>query len=107
MNHTVEYKGYAAYIQYSEEDSCYTGLVTGMSKHQIGFHGETIEKIHATFIEMIDFYLETCINDDVEPEIPNTILIPILKETYIKAFEKAESKGITVPKLIAEVLQTI
>ena len=107
MNHTVQYKGYTASIEYSNEDACYVGDVMGMNRHIIGFHGETIEKTHSVFIEMIDFYLESCMEDGVEPEIPTAILIPLPTNIYLEASEKAEHRGLTVPKLIAEALTAI
>ena len=107
MNHTVQYKGYTASIEYSDEDACYIGDVIGMKDNMIVFDGNTIEEAHLRFVETIDFYLGICKDEGREPEIPTAILIPLPTDVFNAAFEKAEHKGLTVPKFIAEVLQTV
>ncbi|MDR1841713.1 MAG: hypothetical protein LBQ86_07300 [Holophagales bacterium] len=107
MNHTVQYKGYTASIEYSDEDACYVGHVMGMDRHRIAFHGNTIEETHSAFIEMIDFYLDTCAEEGTEPERPSAIVVLLPTSLYLEASEKAEHKGLTVPKLIAEALTVI
>jgi len=107
MNHTVQYKGYTASIEYSDEDACYVGHVMGMNRHRIAFHGNTIEETHSVFIEKIDFYLDTCAEDGTEPECPSAIMVLLPTNIYLEASVKAEHKGLTVPKLIAEALHTV
>jgi len=106
MNHTVQYKGYTASIEYSDEDACYVGDVIGMKDNMIVFDGNTIEDVHLRFKESIDFYLDVCKDEGREPELPTAILIPLPTEIFNAAFEKAENKGWTVPKFVAEAVQT-
>ena len=90
MNHTVQYKGYTASIEYSEEDACYVGDVIGMKYDIIAFDGNTIEEAHSRFLETIDLYLRVCKDKGKEPEIPTAILIPLPTDIFNEAFEKAE-----------------
>ena len=107
MNHTVQYKGYTASIEHSDEDACYVGRVMGMNRHRMAFHGDTIEETHSVFIETIDFYLDTCAEEGTEPERPSAIIVLLPTNLYLEVSEKAERKGLTVPKLIAEAVQTV
>lgn len=50
---TMTYRGYAARIEYSDEDQC-------LVAHIVGFHGESVAELRAAFEEAVDDYLETC-----------------------------------------------
>jgi len=104
---TAQYKNYTASIEYSAEDECYVGEVIGMNHHTIVFGGDTIEKVHSAFQEMIDYYLDDCKNTATEPEVPTVISVLFPTDLYIEASEKAERKGLTVRKLITEALIAI
>ena len=57
----MTYKGYAARIEYSDEDQLLIGHVAGI-RDVIGFHGESISELRQAFEEAfhkyVDFYLE-------------------------------------------------
>lgn len=55
----MTYKGYAARIEYSDEDQVLVGHVAGI-RDVIGFHGESVAELRAAFEEAVDDYLETC-----------------------------------------------
>ena len=42
----MTYRGYAARIEYSDEDGCLVGLVAGIND-VIGFHGESVEQMRS------------------------------------------------------------
>jgi predicted HicB family RNase H-like nuclease len=106
MNHTTQYKGFTATIEYSEEDNCYIGEVIGIN-HPIAFHGTTIEETHSHFKEMIDAYPEICAKIGIEPEEPTTVMVPLPADLYIKASQKAEREGLTVRSLIDQALHVV
>jgi predicted HicB family RNase H-like nuclease len=56
---TMTHKGYAARVDYCEEDGCFVGHVAGI-RDVIGFHGESVAELRAAFEEAVDDYLETC-----------------------------------------------
>ncbi|MFJ3484936.1 type II toxin-antitoxin system HicB family antitoxin [Pseudomonas sp. NPDC090202] len=56
----MNYKGYAARIEYSDEDAVFVGHVAGI-RDVIGFHGESVKELRAAFEEAVDDYLDTCL----------------------------------------------
>lgn len=53
------YKGYAARIEYSDEDACFIGHIAGI-KDVIGFHADSVNELKRAFHEIVDDYLVTC-----------------------------------------------
>lgn len=47
---TMNYKGYAARIEYSEEDDCFVGHIAGIND-VVGFPANTVAKLHKAFKE--------------------------------------------------------
>ena len=41
---TMTYKGFAARVEYSEEDGCFVGHIVGI-RDVIGFHGESVAEL--------------------------------------------------------------
>jgi predicted HicB family RNase H-like nuclease len=66
---TMIYKGYAARIEYSDEDGCFIGHIAGI-KDIVGFHGESVAELRAAFEEAVDDYLETCARVGRQPQKP-------------------------------------
>lgn len=54
---TMTHKGYAASIEYSEEDGCLIGRITGI-RDIVSFHGDSVDEIRRAFEESVDFYLD-------------------------------------------------
>lgn len=52
-------KGYAARLEYSEEDSLFVGHIAGI-RDVVGFHGSSVAELRAAFVEAVDDYLDTC-----------------------------------------------
>ena len=48
----MTYKGYAARIEYSDEDGCFVGHIAGISDI-VGFHGDSVEEVRAAFHEAV------------------------------------------------------
>ena len=61
------YRGYAARIDYSDEDQLLIGHVAGI-RDVIGFHGESISELRRAFEEAVDDYIETCEKLGREPQ---------------------------------------
>ena len=40
----MSYKGYAARIEYSDEDGCFIGHIAGI-RDIVGFHGESVSEL--------------------------------------------------------------
>jgi predicted HicB family RNase H-like nuclease len=55
----MNYKGYAARIEYSEEDGLFVGHIAGI-RDVVGFHGESVQELQSAFEEAVTDYLDTC-----------------------------------------------
>lgn len=55
----MNYKGYAARIEYSDEDGLLIGHVAGI-RDVIGFHAESVSELREAFEEAVDDYLAAC-----------------------------------------------
>ncbi|WP_315808842.1 type II toxin-antitoxin system HicB family antitoxin [Pseudomonas sp. C9-3] len=65
----MKYQGYAARIEYSDDDGLFIGHVAGI-RDVIGFHGESVSELRVAFEEAIDDYLATCEKLSREPQRP-------------------------------------
>ncbi|MBE6006088.1 MAG: type II toxin-antitoxin system HicB family antitoxin [Lachnospiraceae bacterium] len=63
----MEYRGYHAWIRYSDEDRMFVGEVFGIND-RLGFHGTSVEELEKTFHQAVDNYLEMCKEFGKEPE---------------------------------------
>ena len=66
---TMLYRGYAARIEYSNDDGCFIGHVEGIDD-VIGFHGESVAELRAAFEEAVDDYIQTCEKLNRSPQKP-------------------------------------
>ena len=55
----MTYKGYAAQIEYSDEDVCFIGHNAGIAD-VIGFHADNVQDLRAAFGVAVDDYLTLC-----------------------------------------------
>ena len=91
---TMTYKGYAARIEYSDEDSCFIGHVAGIND-VVGFHGESVTELRAAFEEAVDDYLETCEKLNRSPQRPYSgrIMLRIPPQVHAAMATAAEVSG--------------
>jgi predicted HicB family RNase H-like nuclease len=101
---TMQYKGYTASAEYDLDENCYVGEVIGI-QHFILFRGASHEGIYEKFKEMIEFYLEDCAKDGIEPCKPPSITITFPPELYAQAYQKAEHSGIPIQAFMENAVQ--
>jgi len=65
----MTYKGYAARIEYSDEDGLFIGHIAGI-RDIVGFHGESVAALREVFKEAVDDYLDTCERINKAPQKP-------------------------------------
>ena len=75
MNNTMQYRGYSAIVQYSAEDACLVGHITGINDI-VGFHGDSVEEMRKAFEEAVDFYRDSCAKMGHEPNKPYSGRLP-------------------------------
>lgn len=63
----MNYKGYAARIEYSDEDESLVGHVAGI-RDVIGFHAQSVPELRSAFEEAVEDYLSTCKKLNREPQ---------------------------------------
>jgi len=67
MSDLLEYKDYQGTVEYSAADKLLYGCVVGI-RGLISYHGKSLHELKKDFKEAIDFYLESCAEDGVEPQ---------------------------------------
>lgn len=69
MSSNMTYKGYAAKIEYSDDDLCFVGHVAGI-RDVIGFHADNVAGLREAFEEAVDDYIDYCREQGREPLRP-------------------------------------
>lgn len=102
---TMTYRGYAAHIEYSDEDACFVGHIAGI-RDVVGFHGESVPELRAAFEEAVDDYLETCEKVGRAPSKPYSgkLMLRIPPEVHAHAAMMAEANGKSINQWASEVL---
>lgn len=102
---TMNYKSYAARIEYSNEDDCFIGHIAGINDI-IGFHANSVSELHVAFEEAVDDYLEACKNIGKSPQKPYSgkILLRIPPEMHAKAAMMAEANGKSLNSWVIDLL---
>ncbi len=103
----MNYRGYAARIEYSEEDDCFVGHIAGIND-VVGFHADTVDKLHKAFKEAVDDYLDTCKKAKRSPQKPYSghIMLQVPPELHAKVAMIAEAHGISLNSWVTELLSS-
>ena len=102
---TMTYKGYAARIEYSEEDGCFIGRIAGI-RDVVGFHAECVQELREAFREAVDDYLATCEKVGQAPQRPYSgkLMLRVPPEVHARAAMMAEAHGMSLNQWAADVL---
>ena len=105
MINTMTYKGYAAKIDYSDEDLCFVGHVAGI-RDVIGFHADNVAALRKALEEAVDDYLDYCAEQGREPLRPASgkISLRISPEVHSAISIAAEVSGKSVNQWISDTL---
>ena len=105
MTNTMSYKGYAARIEYDDDDGIFTGRVAGI-RDGVGFHADTVEGLREAFREAVEDYIETCARIGKEPQkaFSGQVMFRISPEVHRKAALAAELAGKSLNQWAEEVL---
>jgi len=103
---TMTHKGYAAHVEYSEDDECFIGHIVGI-RDAVGFHGESVVGLRAAFEEAVDDYLATCAKLGREPNHPYSgqFRLRLKPELHARAAIAAETKGKSLNTWVSEVIE--
>jgi len=99
----MTYKGYAAQIEYSDEDECFIGHIAAI-KDVIGFHGESVTVLRVAFEEAVDDYLETCEKLNRAPQKPysGNLMLRIPPQIHAAVATAAQVKGKSINQWATE-----
>ena len=102
----MEYKGFSAKVEYSEDDACFVGHVAGISD-VIGFHGESVTELRAAFEESVDDYLATCQKLGRAPNKPYSgqFRLRLAPSIHARAAMLAEAHGKSLNAWVSEVIE--
>jgi predicted HicB family RNase H-like nuclease len=103
---TMTHRGYAARIEYSEDDGCFVGHIAGI-QDRVGFHGDSVADLRSAFAEAVDDYLETCACVGRAPQKPysGNLMLRIPPETHAALATAAEVSGKSINQWASEVLE--
>lgn len=103
---TMMHKGYAARVEYSEDDGCFVGHIAGI-RDVVGFHGDTVAGLRAAFQEAVDDYLETCEKLGQKPNRPYSgqFRLRLSPELHARAAMVAEMRGKSLNAWVSEVIE--
>ncbi|MCI5165302.1 MAG: type II toxin-antitoxin system HicB family antitoxin [Candidatus Electrothrix sp. GM3_4] len=103
---TINYKGYAAKIEFDPEDNILFGNIIGI-RDTVGFHGESVSEIKDAFHEAVDFYLESCEKAGREPNKPfsGKFMVRVDSSLHGKVAAAAVNAGKSLNKWVAETLE--
>ncbi len=102
---TMTYKGYAASIEYSDNDECFIGHIAGI-KDRVGFHGESVVELKEAFYKATEDYLKTCAIVGKEPQRPYSgrLMLRIPPELHATIATAAQVNGQSINQWISRTL---
>ncbi|MFK7801297.1 MAG: type II toxin-antitoxin system HicB family antitoxin [Anaerolineae bacterium] len=105
---TMTHKGYAARIEYSDEDGCFIGHIAAI-KDVVGFHGESVAELRVAFEEAVDDYLDTCEKLGRAPQKPysGNLMLRIPPEVHSAVATAAEVSGKSINQWATETFKSV
>ena len=91
MNNTMAYRGYAARIEYDDDDRIFTGRIAA-NRDGVGFHDHSVDALRQAFHYAVEDYLETCAKIGKDPQIDYSggMMFRVSPETHRKSPLAAE-----------------
>lgn len=101
----LQYKGYAARIEFDAEDEIFLGHIAGIADI-IGFHADTVTDLKTAFHDAVDDYLETCerLGRSSTKPYSGKVMFRIDPEVDARAARAAELSGKSLNEWAGEVL---
>jgi len=106
MKNTMEYKGYAGSVEYSDEDGVFFGKAQFI-RALISYEGSSAEELRKDFHNGVDDYLAMCKEKNITPEQPfkGSFNVRVGRNLHRKLAIEAEQRGISLNSLIVERLE--
>ncbi len=93
----MTYKGYAAKVEFDDEDMIFYGEVIGI-RDVVTFEGDTVKEIEKAFHDSVDDYLNMCKERNEVPDKPfsGKFLVRLSPEIHRKIYTSAKKAGLSV-----------
>jgi len=106
MKNMMRYKNYYGSVHYSDEDKVFYGKVEFI-RALVSYEGTDVKSLRKSFEEAVDDYLQTCKEQDKEPEHPfkGSFNIRVGSSLHQRIAIEATKKGVTLNKYIVDVLE--
>jgi predicted HicB family RNase H-like nuclease len=103
---TMNYKGYAARVEYDDEDEIFFGRVAGINDI-VGFHGETVAELRTAFHAAVDGYIDACakIGKPAEKSYSGQFMVRVDPIVHARAALAAQLAGKSLAKWAEERLR--
>jgi predicted HicB family RNase H-like nuclease len=100
---TMTYRGYAARIEYSDEDQCLVGHIAGIID-VVGFHGDSVAELRIAFEEAVADYLEACEKLNRAPQKPYSgkLMLRVPPEVHAAVAAAAQVSGKSINQWATE-----
>jgi predicted HicB family RNase H-like nuclease len=105
MTSAMSYKGYAARVEYDDDDEIFTGRIAGI-RDSVSFHADTVKGLQDAFHEAVDDYLETCakLGKDPQKAYSGQVMFRVDPEIHRRAALAADLAGKSLNQWAEEVL---
>jgi predicted HicB family RNase H-like nuclease len=105
MTNTMTYKGYAARIEYDDEDGVFVGRIAGI-RDIVGFHADNVDGLRDAFHDAVEDYIDTCAKVGKEPQktYSGQVMFRVSPEVHRRAALAAELEGKSLNQWAEEVL---
>jgi predicted HicB family RNase H-like nuclease len=102
----LKYKNYIGVVEYDSDAKIFTGEVLGL-RDVVTFDGRTPEQLEESFQQSVDYYLELCARDNIEPQKPfsGRFNLRINPELHRRIAERAALEKESLNQWVAEVLE--
>ena len=102
----MTYKGYAAQIEYYDEDACFVDHIAGIAD-VIGFHADNVQDLRNAFGTAVDDYLATCekLNRPAQKPASGKLMLRVPPEVHGAALVAAQVKGMSLNQWASQALR--
>ncbi len=101
----MKYRGYAALIEYDEDDRIFVGHLAGI-KDIVGFHGTTVDELESAFHESVDNYIS--ISEEtgrvVQKSYSGKLMLRVSPDTHAAVATAAQINGKSINQWVSEIL---
>jgi predicted HicB family RNase H-like nuclease len=106
MTNTMQYKGYAASMNFDSEDKVIVGRVLDIDDI-ITFHGESVAEFEAHFHMVVDDYIKACESLGSAPEKPASgrLMLRVSPEVHAASLKAAALSGTSLNRWAEKALK--